>query len=97
RGSRRRSVLRSRRARAVARPLPAYDETSPLTRVVDLVHTVEHGLVTYPGLLAPVICDYWSRDDHDFQIAKIEGVAIPSPRLWTLLSRLVWRNGRSSP
>ena len=46
-----------------------------MTRLVDLSHTVEHGLVTYPGLPAPVICDYWSRDDHDFQIAKIEMVA----------------------
>ncbi len=44
-------------------------------RLVDLSHTIEHGLVTYPGLPAPIVCDYWSRDDHDFQIAKIEMVA----------------------
>jgi len=30
-------------------------------RFVDLSHAVEHGVVTYLGLLAPVICDYLSR------------------------------------
>ena len=46
-----------------------------MSRLVDLSHTITDGLVTYPGLPAPVICDYWSRADHDFQIAKIEMVA----------------------
>lgn len=56
----------------------------PATRnLVDLSHTVEHGLVTYKGLPAPIICDYLSREDSrkqyaegtEFQIAKIEMVS----------------------
>lgn len=50
---------------------------------VDLSHTVEHGLVTYRGLPAPVICDYLSREDSrkyyaagtEFHIGQIEMVA----------------------
>ncbi|HVF66958.1 MAG TPA: cyclase family protein [Pyrinomonadaceae bacterium] len=50
---------------------------------VDLSHTVEHGLVTYRGLPAPVICDFLSREESrkhyaegtEFQIGKIEMVA----------------------
>lgn len=51
--------------------------------LIDLSHTVEHGLVTYKGLPAPVICDYLSRENSrsiyapgtEFQIGKIEMVA----------------------
>lgn len=51
--------------------------------LIDLSHTIEHGLVTYKGLPAPVICDYLSRKDSkqfyeegtEFQIGKIEMVA----------------------
>lgn len=50
---------------------------------VDLSHTVEHGMVTYRGLPAPVICDYLSReasrgvyaDGVEFQIGRIDMVA----------------------
>lgn len=50
--------------------------------LVDLSHVIEHGLVTYKGLPAPVICDYLSREDSrkfyepgtEFQIGKIEMV-----------------------
>jgi len=50
---------------------------------IDLSHTIEHGLVTYKGLPAPIVCDYLSREDSrkfyeegtEFQIAKIEMVA----------------------
>ena len=50
--------------------------------LLDLSHTIEHGLVTYQGLPAPMICDYWSReqsrqhyaDGTEFQIGKIEMV-----------------------
>ena len=53
------------------------------TRLVDLSHTVEHGMITYKGLPAPVICDYLSREASrqryapgtEFQIGKIEMVA----------------------
>jgi kynurenine formamidase len=51
--------------------------------LIDLSHTVEHGLVTYKGLPAPIICDYLSREASrklyapgtEFQIGKIEMVA----------------------
>ena len=51
--------------------------------LVDLSHTVEHGMTTYPGLPGPVICDYLSREASrgryapgvEFQIGKIEMVA----------------------
>jgi arylformamidase len=52
-------------------------------RFIDLSHTIEHGLVTYRGLPAPIICDYLSREKSrevyeagtEFQIGKIEMVA----------------------
>src|SRR3954449_13462976 len=51
--------------------------------LVDLSHTIEHGLITYKGLPAPIICDFLSREDSkkfyeegtSFQIGKIEMVA----------------------
>jgi kynurenine formamidase len=51
--------------------------------LVDLSHTVEHGMITYKGLPAPVICDFLSREASrsryaegtEFQIGKIEMVA----------------------
>jgi arylformamidase len=50
---------------------------------IDLSHTIEHGLITYKGLPAPVICDFLSREQSkqhyapgtEFQIGKIEMVA----------------------
>jgi kynurenine formamidase len=52
-------------------------------RLIDLSHTVEHGMITYRGLPGPVISDYLSREasrQHyaagtEFQIGKIEMVA----------------------
>jgi kynurenine formamidase len=52
-------------------------------KLVDLSHTVEHGLVTYKGLPAPIICDYLSREASrkfyapgtEFQIGRIDMVA----------------------
>ncbi|HWA58244.1 MAG TPA: cyclase family protein [Gemmatimonadales bacterium] len=52
-------------------------------RLVDVSHTVEHGMITYKGLPAPLICDYLSREESrkryapgtEFQIGKIEMVA----------------------
>jgi arylformamidase len=54
-----------------------------VTRLVDLSHSVEHGMVTYKGLPAPMICDYLSREASravyapgtEFQIGRIEMVA----------------------
>ena len=52
-------------------------------RMVDVSHTVEHGMVTYKGLPAPVICDFLTREASrasyapgtEFYIGKIEMVA----------------------
>lgn len=50
---------------------------------IDLSHTIEHGMITYKGLPAPLICDFLSREASkphyaegaSFQIGKIEMVA----------------------
>ena len=50
---------------------------------IDLSHTIEHGLITYKGLPAPILCDFLSREQSkqhyapgtEFQIGKIEMVA----------------------
>ncbi len=55
----------------------------PVPRLIDLSHTVEHGMITYKGLPAPLICDFLSREDSrriyapgtEFHIGKIEMVA----------------------
>jgi arylformamidase len=52
-------------------------------KLIDLSHTVEHGMITYKGLPAPIICDFLSREASrknyaegtEFQIDKIEMVA----------------------
>ncbi len=54
-----------------------------MKRLIDLSHTVEHGMVTYKGLPAPLICDFLSREKSQqhyaegttFHIGKIEMVA----------------------
>jgi kynurenine formamidase len=54
-----------------------------MARLVDLSHTVADGTITYKGLPAPRICDYWSRehsagfyeDGSTFQIGRIDMVA----------------------
>lgn len=51
--------------------------------LIDLSHTIEHGMITFKGLPAPVICDYWEReasrvhydDGSSFQIGRIDMVA----------------------
>jgi arylformamidase len=53
------------------------------TKLIDLSHDVEHGMITYKGLPAPIICDFLSREDSrkhyaegtEFNIGKIEMVA----------------------
>jgi kynurenine formamidase len=50
---------------------------------IDLSHTVEHGMITYKGLPAPIICDFLSREASKkkyaegttFQMGKIEMIA----------------------
>lgn len=52
-------------------------------KLIDLSHEVEHGMITYKGLPAPVICDFLSREGSrihyasgtEFNIGKIEMVA----------------------
>lgn len=52
-------------------------------KLIDLSHAVAHGVITYKGLPAPIICDYLSREASrnlyapgvEFQIGKIEMVA----------------------
>ncbi len=51
--------------------------------LVDVSYTVEHGMITYKGLPAPLICDFLSREQSrsvyapgtEFRIGKIEMVA----------------------
>jgi arylformamidase len=51
--------------------------------LIDLSHTIEHGMITYKGLPAPLICDHLSREASrknyapgtEFQIGRIEMVA----------------------
>src|SRR5437879_8975627 len=80
----------SRTVRAAAGVLPAGSRASNAvhrprkpTRLIDVSHTIEHGMVTYPGLPAPAISDWLSRDASQsryapgttFQIGKIEMLA----------------------
>ena len=52
-------------------------------KLVDVCHSIEHGMITYKGLPAPVITDHLTRDESrkhyaagtEFQIGKIEMVA----------------------
>jgi kynurenine formamidase len=52
-------------------------------QLIDLSHTVEHGMITYKGLPAPLVCDYLSREESrtryapgtEFHIGRIDMVA----------------------
>lgn len=54
-----------------------------MRRLIDVSHTVEHGMITYKGLPAPLICDFLSRERSrgrysagtEFQIGQISMVA----------------------
>lgn len=54
-----------------------------MRQLIDVSHTVEHGMITYKGFPAPVICDWLSREESrskyspgtEFQIGKIEMIA----------------------
>jgi kynurenine formamidase len=64
-------------------PSSAVSDLSATSQLIDLSHNVEHGMITYKGLPAPIICDYLSREASrtryaegtEFQIGKIEMVA----------------------
>jgi len=57
--------------------------TSSPRRLIDVSHTIEHGMVTYPGLPVPVVSDWLPRDASQaryapgttFQIGKIDLLA----------------------
>ena len=54
-----------------------------IRHLIDLSHDVEHGMITYKGLPAPIVCDFLSREASravyapgtEFHIGKIEMVA----------------------
>src|SRR5215471_21865746 len=51
--------------------------------LIDLSHTIDHGMITYKGLPAPLICDFLSREASraiyapgtEFHIGRIDMVA----------------------
>jgi arylformamidase len=62
---------------------PHVDHHMTARRLIDVSHTVEHGMVTYKNFPAPIICDWLSREASratyapgtEFQIGKIEMIA----------------------
>jgi kynurenine formamidase len=67
---------------------------------IDLSHEIGHGTVTYPGLPAPAICDFLSREDSrqhyaegvEFHIGRIDMVANTGTYLDSPFHR--YRNGK---
>lgn len=70
-------IIEERHKRGAATETPA---VAPGTRLIDLSHVIEAGMVTYKGLPAPLICDHLSREASrgiyaegtEFQIDRIE-------------------------
>ena len=62
--------------------MPMFPEKK-VRRLIDLSHTIEHGMITYQGLPGPVIWDFLTREDSrshytggtEFHIGRIEMVA----------------------
>jgi kynurenine formamidase len=48
-------------------------------KLIDVSHTVEHGMITYKGLPAPVISDYLSRDIGKIEMIANTGTYLDSP------------------
>ena len=71
-----------RSGKEAARPVPAIIMQWNRMPFIDLSHTVEQGMATYPGLPGPLICDFLSREQSrahygpgtEFQIGRIEMV-----------------------
>lgn len=69
-------------------------------KFIDLSHIIEEGVVTYKGLPAPVICDFWTREESkqwyeegtSFQMGKIEMVSNTGTYLDTPFHR--YENGK---
>jgi arylformamidase len=83
-----RATMRLRNRQPTAREY-SREQAMNDSRMIDLSHTVEHGMLTYKGLPAPLICDFLSREDSrrlyapgtEFHIGKIEMVANTSTYL----------------
>lgn len=54
---------RHRGSRGVAASAPNISRQAGETRVIDLSHPIEAGLITYPGLPAPIIVPHLTRED----------------------------------
>ncbi len=71
-----------------------------MSLLADLSHTIDHGMITYKGLPAPLICDYLSREASrrlyapgtEFQIGRIEMVGTTGTYLDTPFHRFA--NGK---
>lgn len=76
-------VIEERHKRAPPPLSAGHDDDAAGERHIDLSHTIEHGMVTYKGLPAPLICDHLSREASrgvyaegtEFQIGRIDMVA----------------------
>jgi len=76
---RNKSIIAEPHKRSIATDVAA----APTSRLIDLSHTIEDGMITYKGLPAPLICDHLSREQSrqlyaagtEFQIGKITLVA----------------------
>jgi arylformamidase len=53
------------------------------SKLIDISHTIESGMITYKGLPAPIVCDYLTREQSrqhyasgtEFQIGKVEMIS----------------------
>jgi kynurenine formamidase len=80
---RNKQILTEPHKRSAARAAASVTDEHAASRLIDLSHTIEDGMITYKGLPAPIICDYLSREASraiyaegtEFYIAKIEMVA----------------------
>src|SRR5262245_27208927 len=76
-------TVRIRNKRIIAEAHKRAPTAPTPSRLVDLSHEIEDGMITYRGLPAPVIRDHWTREESrrhfapgtEFHIGKIELVA----------------------
>jgi arylformamidase len=52
----------AKRTNAEQAPISASTGAGASARLVDLSHVVEHGMITYRGLPAPIVCDFRTRE-----------------------------------
>src|SRR6266540_4382661 len=76
-------MIRAFAQRALVRVIGNGELVKSNYKLIDVSHTVEHGMITYKGLPAPVITDHLTREESknyyaagtEFQIGRIEMVA----------------------